>query len=222
MKLKGSAQQLPNRWRDILDSLRKSGSRELKERVYQLCHYYQWYFLHNQMIQKKRFPAGLRYKYLLWRIWLVPPYALVNMLSLSSRAGEPMRKNANKHIYLKKSCAFTIFPDEMCKWRQIQFPPTSALVNLFWQLVVGWRENLLCKLFVTLQPSRKWCFKRRRTQASLSRLAWLSLEKGVPILATMLHKSSGWAARDWLHVLWEPTFQQRVCVTVARKMFGDK
>ena len=137
----------------------KKGQHRAEEGLYELCSYYQctlfersplWYLVHNQMIQKKRFPAGLRYRYLLWRIWLVPPYALVNMLSLSSRAGEPMRKNANKHIYLKKSCAFTIFPDEMCKWRQIRFPPTSALVNLFWQVVVGWRENLLCKLFVTL------------------------------------------------------------------------
>ena len=54
---------MPNRWRDILDSLRKSGSRELKEGVYQLCSYYQctlfersplWYLVHNQMIQNKR------------------------------------------------------------------------------------------------------------------------------------------------------------------------
>ena len=106
---------MPNRWRDILDSLRKSGSRELKEGVYQLCSYFQctlfersplWYLVHDQMIQKKRFPAGLRYKYLLWRIWLVPPYALVNMLSLSSRAGGATRKNANKHIYLKKVCIY--------------------------------------------------------------------------------------------------------------------
>ena len=57
---------MPNRWRDILDSLRKSGSRELKEGVYQLCSYYQCtlfersplygaqYIVHNQMIQNKR------------------------------------------------------------------------------------------------------------------------------------------------------------------------
>ena len=51
----------------------------------------------------------MRYKYLLWRIWLVPPYALVNMLSLSSRAGEPMRKNANKHISTSKKAVHLPF-----------------------------------------------------------------------------------------------------------------
>ena len=69
--------------------------------------------------------------------------------------------------------------------------------------------------------SIKWCFKRRRTEASLSRLAWLSLEKGVAILATMLHKSSGSAARDWLHVLWEPTFHQRVCHRREENVWGQ-
>ena len=196
---------MPNRWRDILDSLRKSGSRELKEGLYQLCSYYQWYYVHNQMIQNKRSQlvwdiniycgAYGWCRHMLWSICLVCQVEQADTWGKS-----PTNRSTSKKF------AFTIFPDEMCKWRQIEFPPTSALVNLFWQVVVGWRENLLCKLFVTLQPSCKWCFKRRRTEASLSRLAWLSLEKGVPILATMLHKSSGSAARDWLHVLWEPTF----------------
>ena len=139
---------MPNRWRDILDSLRKSGSRELKEGVYQLCSYYQctlfersplWYLVHNQMIQKKRFPAGLRYKYLLWRIWLVPPYALVNMLSLSSRAGRHMRKNANKHIYLKKVCIYHF------SWWNVQMKADSVSSNIcLGQFVLtgcGWMEG---------------------------------------------------------------------------------
>ena len=206
---------MPNRWSEILDSLRKSGSRELKEGVYQLCSYYQctlfersplWYLANNQMIQNKRsqLVRGINIccsaygwcRHMLWSICLVCQVEQAN----------PWGKTPT-NISTSKKFAFTIFPDEMCKWRQIRFPPTTALVNLFWQVVVGWRENLLCKLFVTLRPSRKWCFKRRQTQASLSCLSWLSLEKGVSTLVTMLHKSSGFAARDWLHVLWEPTFQ---------------
>ena len=198
---------MPNRWRDILDSLRKSGSRELKEGLFQLCSYYQWCLVHNQMIQNKRSQlvwdiniccgAYGWCRHMLWSI------CLVCQVEQADTWGK-----TPTNIYLpKKKCAFTIFPDEMRKWRQIKFPPTSALVNLLWQLVVGWRENLLCKLFVTLRPSRKWCFRRRQTQACLSCLAWLSLEKGVSTLVTMLHKSFGSAARDWLHVLWEPTFQ---------------
>ena len=149
---------MPNRWRDILDSLRKSGSRELKEGVYQLCSYYQctlfersplWYLVHNQMIQNKRSQlvrdiniccsAYGWCRHMLWSICLVCQVEQAN----------PWGKTPT-NISTSKKFAFTIFPDEMCKWRQIRFPPTSALVNLFWQVVVGWRENLLCKLFVTL------------------------------------------------------------------------
>ena len=161
------------------------------------------------------FPAGLRYKYLLWRIWLVPPYALVNMLSLSSRAGRHMRKNANKHIYLKKVCIYHF------SWWNVQMKADSVSSNIcLGQFVLtgcGWMEG---KPFM-----QTICYTASITQMVLrilGRQAGLSLEKGVPFLTTMLHKSSGWAARDWLHVLWEPTFQQRVCVTVARKIFGDK
>ena len=55
----------------------KKRQQRAEEGLYQLCSYYQctlfersplWYLVHNQMIQKERFPAGLKYKYLFTKI----------------------------------------------------------------------------------------------------------------------------------------------------------
>ena len=221
---------MPNRWRDILDSLRKSGSRELKEGVYQLCSYYQctlfersplWYLVHNQMIQNKRSQlvwdiniccgAYGWCRHMLWSICLVCQVEQAN----------PWGKTPT-NISTSKKFAFTIFPDEMCKWRQIRFPPTSALVKLFWQVVVGWRENLLCKLFVTLCVHQMVLQKTTNGGKFVTSCLAVTWERSCHSddNASQIVRFS----RKGLTPCFVGTnFSAAcVCVTVVRKMFGDK
>lgn len=131
---------MPNRWRDILDSLRKSDSRELKEGLFQLCSYYQWCLVHNQMIQNKRSQlvwdiniccgAYGWCRHMLWSICLV----------CQVEQAEPRGKTPT-NIYLpqKKLCIYHF------SWWNAQMKADSVSSNIclgqFVLTACGWMEG---------------------------------------------------------------------------------
>ena len=180
-----------------------------------------WYLVHNQMIQNKRSQlvrdiniccsAYGWCRHMLWSICLVCQVEQAN----------PWGKTPT-NISTSKKFAFTIFPDEMCKWRQIRFPPTSALVNLFWQVVVGWRENLLCKLFVTLCVHHaNGASKDDERRQVCHVLPGCHLRKELPFWRQCFTNRPVQPQGIDSMFCGNQLFSS-VRVTVARKMFGDK